>query len=186
MPAEDAVAETSPKPEPRSRLRQVAAVSIAAALVLLLGLFVRSIGRRHDPIVICRELESAGAVAKCAARSDTVEYGVRLPEVAVFELRAEGRKAYTGTLASFRSDHDMRQFLRAAAEDHRQNASKIGAATEIASHGKVKASAVLHDLVPVQIENSERKLAADLAPFYGGPQPLARPAVEALRAAVAR
>jgi hypothetical protein len=152
----------------------------------LLALGVRSVRGQHDPIVICRSLEDAGVVTRCRARDDTVEYGVRVKQLAEFELRVGGRKAYSGTLASFRDVRDMQHFLRAAAEQHRQNAAKIGAATEIGSHGKVAATDVLNELVPVQVENAQRRLAVDLAPFYGGPQPAARPEVEAVRAAVVR
>ncbi len=172
--------------EPPARSSRKTLILAAALLAVgLLAWFLFLLDRRsdeHRPMTLCRALEKAGTVTRCTLQKSELTQGVIAEQVVRFEVKHAGRRAYSGTMAEFRDEARMNQFLRAAREAHAQSARKTAAAAEIASRGRVIGTSILPELAPVQAANAERALALDLKPVYGGPQQQAAAQVEAIRA----
>ena len=130
---------------------------------------------------ICRSLQQAGVVAKCALQRSPIAYGVQAEQVVRFEVRNGEHRAYLGTLARLRDQERVRQFLRFSAAADRKSARKTAAAAEIGSGGKISGTSVVAALAPIQIANLGSCIAADLKPVYGGPHQDAAKQVDAIR-----
>jgi hypothetical protein len=169
---------------PRRYLWRLAGALGAVALVVATVCIVRSLGARDDVMLICRALERAGAVARCAGQRSPIAYGVQAEQVVRFQVKNDDRRAYLGTLARLRDQERLRQFLRLSAEADRKAARKTAAAAEIGSGGKIPGISVLAALAPIQIANLERCIAADLKPVYGGPHQAVAQQVEAIRTGI--
>jgi hypothetical protein len=162
-----------------------AAGAIAIA-VLILGAIRVARGRsaQGDVMLLCQSLQKAGVVTRCALQTSPIVYGVQAEQVVRFEVRSQGLRAYSGTLARLRDPERVQQLLRFSAEADTKSARRTAAAAEIGSRGRVSGTSVMAALAPIQIANLGRCIVADLKPVYGGPQQAAAGQVEAIRARV--
>ena len=171
---------------PRRYLWWTAGALGVIALVVGAVRVVRSLDAKGDAMLVCRSLEKAGAVAKCALQRSPIVYGVQAEQVVRFEVTSNGHRAYLGTLARLRDEDRVQQFLRLSAEADRKSARRTAAAAEIGSRGKISGTSIMAQLAPIQSANLGRRIAVDLKPVYGGPQQAAAGQVEAIRARVRR